>query len=281
MNAVQIKSYLADLNFPCDLNRLPPSAYLVGGSVRDALLQRHKTPLDLDFVLPEKAIATARQVAKLYNGGFVILDEAREIARVVFPQGTLDLAKQEGASLETDLLRRDFTINAIAYNIHSEELIDPLQGLPDLQQGILRMVAPKNLEDDPLRLLRAYRQAAQLNFAIEANTRLTIKKLACLLRIVAAERVQAELNYLFTAAGGNKWLAAAIADGLLDFWLPHAQRIAWQQLEAVAEGIEFCLQSNLKSSPTSCSSKVIYFSSCQTRQCRSRVNSAKICPRSN
>ena len=81
MNAVQIKSYLADLNFPCDLNRLPPSAYLVGGSVRDALLQRHKTPFDLDFVLPEKAIATARQVAKLYNGGFVVLDEAREIAR--------------------------------------------------------------------------------------------------------------------------------------------------------------------------------------------------------
>jgi tRNA nucleotidyltransferase (CCA-adding enzyme) len=245
MNAVQIKSYLAGLNFPCDLNRLPPSAYLIGGSVRDALLQRHKTPLDLDFVLPEKAIATARQVANLYNGGFVILDEAREIARVVFPQGTLDLAKQEGVTLETDLLRRDFTINAIAYNIHSEELIDPLQGLPDLQQGMLRMVDPKNLEDDPLRLLRAYRQAAQLNFAIEANTRLTIKNLACLLRTVAAERVQTELNYLFTASEGNKWLAAAIADGLLDFWLPHAQEISWQQLEAVAEGIEFCLQSNL------------------------------------
>lgn len=245
MNAVQIKSYLADLDFPYDLNRLPATAYLVGGSVRDALLQRHKTPLDLDFVLPEKAIATARQVANLYHGGFVILDEAREIARVVFPQGTLDLAKQEGATLETDLLRRDFTINAIAYNIHSEELIDPLQGLPDLQQGMLRMVAPKNLEDDPLRLLRAYRQAAQLNLTIEANTRLTIKNLACLLRTVAAERVQTELNYLFTASEGNKWLAAAIADGLLDFWLPNAQGIAWQQLEAVAQGIEFCLQSNL------------------------------------
>ena len=248
MSAVQIKSYLADLDFPCDLDRLPASAYLIGGSVRDALLQRHKTPLDLDFVLPEKAIATARKVANLYHGGFVVLDEAREIARVVFPQGTLDLARQEGISLEADLARRDFTINAIAYNIHSEKLIDPIAGLQDLQQGMLRMVDPKNLEDDPLRLLRAYRQAAQLNFTIEANTRSAIKQRVALLQTVAAERVQAELNYIFTAPGGNKWLAEAIADGLLEFWLPHAQRIDRQQLEAVAEGIEFCFQSDLNHS---------------------------------
>ena len=248
MSAVQIKSYLADLDFPCDLNRLPASAYLIGGSVRDALLQRHKTPLDLDLVLPEKAIATARKIANLYDGGFVVLDEAREIARVVFPQGTLDLARQEGISLEADLARRDFTINAIAYNIHSEKLIDPIAGLQDLQQGMLRMVDPKNLEDDPLRLLRAYRQAAQLNFTIEANTRSAIKQRVALLQTVAAERVQAELNYIFTAPGGNKWLAEAIADGLLEFWLPHAQRIESEQLEAVAEGIESCFQSDLNHS---------------------------------
>ena len=248
MSAVQIKSYLADLDFPCDLDRLPASAYLIGGSVRDALLQRHKTPFDLDFVLSEKAIATARKIANLYDGGFVVLDEAREIARVVFPQGTLDLARQEGTSLEADLTRRDFTINAIAYNIHSEELIDPIAGLQDLQQGMLRMVDPKNLEDDPLRLLRAYRQAAQLNFTIEANTRSAIKQRVALLQTVAAERVQAELNYIFTAPAGNKWLAEAIADGLLEFWLPHAQRIDRQQLEAVAEGIEFCFQSDLNHS---------------------------------
>lgn len=245
MSPAQIKLYLADLNFPCDLNRLPASAYLIGGSVRDALLQRYRTPLDLDFVLPEKAIATARQVANLYNGGFVVLDRAREIARVVFPQGTLDLANQEGASLEADLNRRDFTINAIAYNPQSEELIDPLEGLRDLERGLLRMVDAKNLEDDPLRLLRAYRQAAQLNFTIEANTRLAIKVRASLLQTVAAERVQAELNYIFTASRGDKWLAAAIADGLLDFWLPQAKRLDNERLEAVTAGIEFCRKSGL------------------------------------
>ena len=245
MSAVQIESYLADLDFPCDLNQLPSSAYLIGGSVRDALLQRYKTPLDLDFVLPTKAIATAKQIANFYQGGFVVLDEGREIARVVFPQGTLDLARQEGASLEADLKRRDFTINAIAYKIQSAELIDPLKGLQDLQRGILRMVSPQNLEDDPLRLLRAYRQAAQLNFKIEANTQTAIRERAALLQTVAAERVRAELNYIFTAAQGNKWLIAAIADGLLDFWLPHGKQIAREDLEAVDKGIEFCRQSDL------------------------------------
>ena len=154
MNVARIKSYLAQIDFPCNLTQLPDNAYLVGGSVRDALLGRYKIPLDLDFVLPEKTISTAKYLANTYNGGFVVLDSDREIARVVFECGTLDLAKQEGATLETDLYRRDFTINAIAYNFQSQQLVDPSNGLADLERGILLMVSRKNLEDDPLRLLR-------------------------------------------------------------------------------------------------------------------------------
>ncbi|HEY9769186.1 MAG TPA: CCA tRNA nucleotidyltransferase [Coleofasciculaceae cyanobacterium] len=248
MDVAQIKSYLAQVNFPCDLNQLPSTAYLVGGSVRDALLQRNKVPLDLDFVLPKKAIATAKGIANQYKGGFVVLDEAREIARVVFAQGTLDLARQEGSSLETDLARRDFTINAIAYNIQTQKLVDPLGGLEDLAKGSLRMVSAENLEDDPLRLLRAYRQAAQLNFTIEAETRATISDRAALLKTIAAERVQAELNYIFTAPQGNKWLVAAIEDGLLKFWLPNIdlERVKIKQLDNVAKGIKYCFESGLE-----------------------------------
>ncbi len=246
MNVAQIKTYLATVNFPCDLDQLPSAAYLVGGSVRDALLQRYKIPLDLDFVLPQKAIATAREIASQFNSGFVVLDKTREIARVVFPQGTMDLAQQEGSSLATDLARRDFTINAIAYNIQSQKLVDPWGGLADLNQGILRMVAVKNLEDDPLRLLRAYRQAAQLNFTIEAETRIAIRDRASLLKTIAAERIQAELNYIFTAPQGNKWLAAAIEDGLLEFWLPNTDRVKLKQLDSVAQGIKYCLEFGLK-----------------------------------
>ncbi|MGF1542307.1 MAG: CCA tRNA nucleotidyltransferase [Pleurocapsa sp.] len=228
MTLEKLDLYLASFNLPCDLTLLPSSAYLVGGSVRDALLNRPKDKLDLDFVLPEKAVATAREIARQYHGGFVVLDEAREIARVVFEQGTLDLALQEGNSLEIDLQRRDFTINAIAYNFSEGKLIDPLGGIADLAAGIIRMVAGANLKDDPLRLLRAYRQAAQLDFTIEENTRRTIRSLAPLLTTVAAERIQAELNYIFLAPGGSKWLTAAWEDSLLQPWLAtiNAEKLA-------------------------------------------------------
>jgi tRNA nucleotidyltransferase (CCA-adding enzyme) len=240
MSIAKIKSYLARVNFPGDLAYLPDDAYLVGGSVRDALLQRYRHPLDLDFVLPGGAIATAKEVANLYHGGFVVLDQERGIARVVFDQGTLDLANQEGASLEKDLQRRDFTINAIAYNLNSQQLVDPLGGLADLERGVLRMIAVKNLEDDPLRLLRAYRQAAQLNFMIEAETKKAIADRVALLKNMAAERIQAELNYLLTAPHGDQWLAVAIADGLLNFWLPHSEQVDLEKLKAVTKGIKFC-----------------------------------------
>ena len=246
MSVAQIKSYLATIELPCDLTQLPVTAYLVGGSVRDALLQRYKTPVDLDFVLPEGAIATGREIAQLYGAGFVILDQEREIARVVFDQGTLDLAKQEGGSLDTDLRRRDFSINGIAYNIRQETLVDPLGGMRDLQQGILRMVSAQNLEDDPLRLLRAYRQAAQLNFQLETNTRSAICARTSLLKTVAAERIQAELNYLLSAPLGQQWLTQAIADGLFDFWLPYGVQVTSEELGAVTSAIESCLQLGLE-----------------------------------
>ena len=228
----KLNSYLAQVNLPVDLNSLPNSAYLVGGSVRDALLQRYKSQLDLDFILPENAIATAQEIAHRYQGGFVVLDQVRGIARVVFSQGTLDLALQEGDSLETDLYRRDFTINAIAYNLQTKTIVDPLQGVSDIKQSTLRMIAPDNLKDDPLRLLRAYRQAAQLNFTIEPNTRETIRSLAPLLTHVAAERVQTELGYLLATPLGNKWLEAAWEDGLITPWLPSINRAKIQQLSA-------------------------------------------------
>ena len=81
---------LPDIPFSLDL--LPPSAYLVGGAVRDALLNRKGAYLDLDFVLPQQAVETARKIALQHQGGFVILDEQRQIARVVFPEGTVDFA---------------------------------------------------------------------------------------------------------------------------------------------------------------------------------------------
>ncbi|NJP21832.1 MAG: CCA tRNA nucleotidyltransferase [Hydrococcus sp. CRU_1_1] len=220
-------------HLPFSLDCLPSTACLVGGAVRDTLLDRALDYLDLDFVLPELAVEVGREIAHRYKAGFVVLDEQRRIARVIFKQGTVDFAQQEGDSLEKDLRRRDFTVNAIAYNPRREELIDPLGGLVDLKKRSLRMVSQTNLCDDPLRLLRAYRQAAQLNFSIDEATRATIRQLAPRLSKIAAERVQNELGYLLANPRGTYWLTAAWEDGLLQSWLKNVTAEKLQQIDKV------------------------------------------------
>ena len=226
-------SALSPQTWPFSQEWLPPQACLVGGVVRDALLGRRAEYLDLDFVVPTDAIQIARMLANHYKAGFVVLDPQRQIARVVFETATVDLAQQEGDSLETDLQRRDFTINAIAYNPHTEEFIDPLQGIADLQAGAIRMVNAANLEDDPLRLLRAYRQAAQLGFKLETETQAVIRHLAPLLGQIAAERVQVELSYLLKTSQGTPWLIAAWKDNLLQVWFPASTAQGVAQLAAI------------------------------------------------
>jgi len=221
--------------FPFDFNDLPMPAYLVGGWVRDRILNRQGKYLDLDFVMPERAVETAQMISRKYKAGFVVLDAERQIARVVFKEGTADFAQQMGSSLEADLGRRDFCMNAIAMECHqligdrslvigdrlsAAEYIDPFDGTGDLKAKRIRMVAPENLADDPLRILRGYRQAAQLGFEIENLTRQVLIKFAPRLKSVAAERVRTELGYLLSISNGSQWMIAAISDRVLDDWLP-------------------------------------------------------------
>jgi tRNA nucleotidyltransferase (CCA-adding enzyme) len=206
-------------NLPFDLNLLPKPVYVVGGAVRDGLLGRVRAELDLDLVIPNGAVEVARQLATAYRAGFVLLDAERQIARVVFPGLTVDIAQQDGANITQDLTRRDYTLNAIAYDLQSGETIDPLNGTQDIQERTIRMVGRHNLIDDPLRLLRAYRQAAQLNFTIASHTRQAIRELVPLLTTVAAERVLAELRYLLQTPNSSQWLVAMVEDELLTGWL--------------------------------------------------------------
>ncbi|WP_310417483.1 CCA tRNA nucleotidyltransferase [Chamaesiphon sp. OTE_8_metabat_110] len=206
-------------NLPFDIDLLPKPVYVVGGAVRDALLGRVRAELDLDLVISTDAVAVARQLATTYQAGFVLLDAERQIARVVFPGLTVDIAQQDGADIRKDLARRDYTLNAIAYDLQTQQSIDPFGGSRDIQERTIRMVGRENLIDDPLRLLRAYRQGAQLNFTIESATHAAIRELAPLLTTVAAERVLAELRYLLQTPASSQWLAALVADALLAGWL--------------------------------------------------------------
>ncbi|WP_353259268.1 CCA tRNA nucleotidyltransferase [Prochlorothrix hollandica] len=225
-------------SWPFDLKHLPLNAHLVGGSVRDALLQRQGDYLDLDVVVPSAAVETAQALARCYRAGFVVLDAKRHIARVVFDRATVDVALQEGSTLEADLGRRDFTVNAIAYNPHSQTLIDPLNGYRDLEAQQLRMISAANLEADPLRLLRAYRQAAQLQFSIDPATAATIAHLAPHLGRIAAERIQSELNALLHHPQGTPWIEAAWQVGLFQTWLPSLDALAMAHLLKLDHGAQ-------------------------------------------
>lgn len=233
-----ITARLDPKNWPFSLGMLPQPAYMVGGAVRDGILGRSQDYLDLDFIIPDNAVKVARAIAQNYGAGFVLLDGKRNIARVVFPQGTVDFAQQDGESLLTDLHRRDFTINAIAYNPYTQELMDPLGGCKDIESGLLRMISPQNLQDDPLRLMRAYRQAAQLNFVIEPHTQATIRNLSSIFCQVASERIRTEVGHLLQSAVGTFWLKTAWEDGLLGQFFIYATRESVDKLIAVDPAVQ-------------------------------------------
>ncbi len=225
---------------PVALASLPQPIYLVGGSVRDLLLGRQaQGKQDFDLVTTEDPVIWAKPLARQLRTGFVVLDPERRIVRLVGQAWTLDIALQMGSSIEADLARRDFACNAMAIELHQLELhqiqlekiqlhkldpslwIDPFGGHQDIQNQRIRMVDADNLTEDPLRLLRAYRQAAQLGFEIEPVTREAIRQRGSLLSQVAAERVRSELDGLLqTGSRGLAYLHQALADGVLQSWLP-------------------------------------------------------------
>jgi tRNA nucleotidyltransferase (CCA-adding enzyme) len=214
--------------------------------VRDALLGRTRAVIDLDLIVPVDAVNLAQEIGRDYRAGFVMLDAERSIARLVFDNMTVDFAQQMGGNLETDLRRRDYRMNAIAYHLREEQLIDPLDGCGDIQRKLVRMVSAQNLADDPLRLLRGYRQAAQLGFTIESETAQTIQAFAPRLGQVAAERVMTELRYLLAVSHHDPHLLTAAAE-ILPVWLPGIQQ---NRLELEIQSITTALHLIEQQSPS-------------------------------
>ncbi len=171
--------------------------YLVGGAVRDAMLSR--LVHDYDFVLAEDALPVARRVANRLGGAYFALDVERRTARVLYSddQGVryvLDFATFRGPDLESDLRDRDFTVNAMALSLRDlQTLYDPLGGASDLWNKLLRACSPTSILDDPVRVLRAIRLAAQFGFRIHPDTRAAMRKAAPRLAHVSPERVRDEL----------------------------------------------------------------------------------------
>ena len=149
---------------------------------------------------PDDAIALTQALAQELHGTCVVLDAERSIARLVLGGWTVDIARQDGAHIEEDLWRRDYRINAIAVSVQPwGELWDPTGGLHDLQQGFLTAVSETNLTDDPLRLLRGLRLAAEIPLTISSQTMGWIERHAALLPEAAPERILSELQRLVRA----------------------------------------------------------------------------------
>lgn len=174
-------------------------AWLVGGYVRDRLIGRPTN--DVDFVIDGDAMAWARRIADEFGGAFVPLDADRGVGRAVIqqPDGTryyVDVSRLRGPSIEADLQLRDFTVNALAVAVDDARLIDTSGGYQDLNRFWIRAVADRAFRDDPLRLLRAIRLAASLQFTIVPATLELIRRDANRLTEPAPERIRMELMKL-------------------------------------------------------------------------------------
>ena len=209
---------------------LPPEQeiYLVGGAVRDLLTSRLSP--DFDFALPSNGISLARKVANTLHADFLPLDEERDTGRVIFisEEGTrifLDFATYRGANLEEDLRARDFTINALAYNLRDNTIIDPLNGANDIRAKVIRACSPTSMADDPVRILRAVRQAAAFGFTIDKPTREWMKQSTDQLKSISPERLRDEIFKILQGPKADASIRALDMLGVFSHLMPELLKI--------------------------------------------------------
>lgn len=176
------------------IKKIDSNSYLVGGAVRDYLLG--KNSYDRDIIV-RNARDFAQKLAKETNGTFIELDQENNIYRVVLKDKLNYIDITQADDIETDLKRRDFTINSIAIDLSNNQIIDINKGQEDLKNKIIRSISEQNIIDDPLRILRAYRFSAILGFEIESNTKEQIHSHINLIKNPAKERINYELMKLF------------------------------------------------------------------------------------
>jgi poly(A) polymerase len=207
-------------------------SYIVGGFIRDQLLERQTK--DVDIAVEGDALKIAAKVAKELGGKFVLLDEVNGIARVVTEKEQrwyLDFSSFSG-DIESDLARRDFTINTMAMELgqlgviasvakqSQLKLIDPFSGEKDLRNRIVRAVSEQIFEADPARLLRAVRLAAELDFTIEPKTETLIRYYSQSITKISGERVREELLRLLSLPRAAYYLRYLDELGLLLTLIP-------------------------------------------------------------
>jgi poly(A) polymerase len=217
--------------------RLNQEAYVIGGYVRDCLL--NKQSKDIDIVVTGSGIEFAREVASI--AGKKKVNYFRNFGTAMFRHHGMELefvgARKESyrrnsrkpivesGSLEDDQKRRDFTINAMAFSLMPDtfgKLVDPFDGKRDLKNGVIRtpLDPETTFSDDPLRMMRAIRFAAQLNFNIEENAFDAIRKTRERIKIISRERITDELNKIIMSPVPSRGFYLLEDSGLLELIFP-------------------------------------------------------------
>jgi len=198
--------------------------HLVGGSVRDLLMER--LLVDFDLVVPERSEAAARELAHATGGHVFPLSERFGAWRVLARDRSwqADLTPVREGTIEADLALRDFTINAMAFPLlGDEELLDPHGGRADIEARVLRALGERSYRDDPLRSLRLARLACELEFSAEPETKRLAAKYAGGILGVAAERVFYELRRLIVTDDVLTGLALMDEIQLVEVLLPELE----------------------------------------------------------
>lgn len=214
------------------------SLYLVGGYLRDLLLDRPKAKrVDLDLVIWGDAEQFGHDVARALQGSLIRFDSetVRTIIRSEEMIVQIDINRPKGETIEDDLAARDFTVNALAVRIDTSDsrptapdtlrVIDPTGGLIDLREKRLRADTPSAFNRDPLRLIRAVRLAAELDFTIEETTQRWIIERASLLGTVAGERLRTELFRILDTVPAAPWIEYLDTLQLLKALIPEVEML--------------------------------------------------------
>ena len=193
--------------------------YLVGGSVRDFLMGKSFTDRDISII---GALDFAKKIAEKFDATLVTLDTDNNIYRVVLPDkiNYLDISELQGCTIEEDLKRRDFTINAIAYDLKNDKFIDITGGRHDLDCKILRHIKDENFLNDPLRVLRAFRFLSVTGFEPSKELLTSIDTYKSLLTKPSKERVSYELMKLFGGSYAAKTLLLMDKFNILEQFFP-------------------------------------------------------------